>query len=192
MSPNVTESYKRVEARDRKKWRAWLEKNHARSPGVWLVFYKKASGKPTVRYDEAVEEALCFGWIDSLMQPVDEARYRQLFTPRKPKSRWSKANKERVAHMVAAGFMTEVGLDKIRVAKKDGTWAHMEAPDSLTVPRDLREALNADKRAKESFERMPQGRKRQLLGWIHDAKRSETRERRIAQVVEVAAGTRVM
>jgi uncharacterized protein YdeI (YjbR/CyaY-like superfamily) len=192
MSPNVTDSYKRVEARDRKKWRAWLEKSHARSPGVWLVFYKKTSGKPTVRYDEAVEEALCFGWIDSLMKPVDDVRYRQLFTPRKPKSRWSKPNKERVARMIAAGLMTEVGMEKIRAAKKDGSWAHMEAPDSLAVPRDLRAALNADKLAKESFERMPPGKKRQLLGWIHDAKRPETRERRIAQVVDVAAGRRAM
>lgn len=192
MSPNVTESYKRVEARDRKKWRAWLEKNHARSPGVWLVFYKKTSGKPTVRYDEAVEEALCFGWIDSLMKPVDDQRYRQLFTPRKPKSRWSQPNKDRVARMLAAGLMTDVGLEKIRAAKKDGSWAHMTAPDSLVVPPDLRRALSADKRANESFERMPPGRKRQLLGWIHDARRPETRQRRITQVVEVAAGTRTI
>ena len=192
MPPNVTETYKRVEARDRKKWRAWLEKNHAHSPGVWLVFYKKTSGKPTVRYDEAVEEALCFGWIDSLMKPVDDARYRQLFTPRKPKSRWSKPNKERVARMIAAGLMTDTGMEKIRAAKKDGTWTHMDAPDSLAVPPDLRKALNANKAARESFGRMPSGKKRQLLGWIHDAKRPETRQRRIAQVVEVAAGTRAL
>jgi uncharacterized protein YdeI (YjbR/CyaY-like superfamily) len=192
MSPNVTEQYKRVEARDRKKWRAWLEKNHARSPGVWLVFYKKTSGKPTVRYDEAVEEALCYGWIDSLMKPVDEERYRQLFTPRKYKSRWSKPNKERVARMIAVGLMTEVGMKKIREAKRNGSWTSREAPDSLVVPPDLRKALNADKRARDNFERIPPGRKRQLLGWIHDAKRPETRRRRIAQVVEVAAGSRAM
>lgn len=192
MPANVTESYKRVEARDRKKWRAWLENNHTRSPGVWLVFYKKSAGKPTVLYDEAVEEALCFGWIDSLMKPVDEQRYRQLFTPRKAKSRWSEPNKKRVARMITARLMTEVGMEKIRAAKKDGSWAHMTAPDSLVVPPDLRKALNADKRAKESFERMPPGRKRQLLGWIHDAKRPETRQRRIAQAVEVAAGARII
>jgi uncharacterized protein YdeI (YjbR/CyaY-like superfamily) len=187
---NITEQYHRVEARDRKKWRAWLEKNHARSPGVWLVFYKKSAGTATVRYDEAVEEALCFGWIDSLMKPVDEQRYRQLFTPRKPKSRWSQPNKERVARMIAAGLMTEVGMAKIRAAKKDGSWAHMKAPDSLVVPPDLRRALNADERAKEGFARMPPGKRRQLLGWIHDAKRPETRQRRITQAVEVAAGRR--
>jgi uncharacterized protein YdeI (YjbR/CyaY-like superfamily) len=192
MSPNVTEGYARVEARDRKKWRAWLEKNHARSPGVWLVFHKKTSGKPTVRYDEAVEEALCFGWIDSLMKPVDGQRYRQLFTPRKPKSRWSKPNKERVARMIAAGLMTDVGMDKIRAAKKDGSWARMEPADSLVVPPDLRRALSADKRVRDAFERMPPGRKRQLLGWVHDAKRPETRQRRIAMVVEVAAGRRTI
>lgn len=190
MSPNVTESYKRVEARDRQRWRAWLEKNHARSPGVWLVFYKKSAGRPTVRYDEAVEEALCFGWIDSLMKPVDDQRYRQLFTPRKPKSRWSQPNKDRVARMIAAGQMTEVGMKKIRAAKRDGSWAHMQAPDSLVVPPDLRRALSADKHAKENFERIPRGRRKQFLGWIHDAKRPETRQRRITQVVEVAAGRR--
>ncbi|MCR4338731.1 MAG: YdeI/OmpD-associated family protein [Gemmatimonadaceae bacterium] len=192
MSPNVTESYKRVEARDRTRWRAWLEKNHARSPGIWLVFYKKTSGKPTVRYDEAVEEALCYGWIDSLMKPVDEQRYRQLFTPRKRKSRWSKPNKERVACMIAAGLMTDVGMEKVQAAKRDGSWAHMEPADSLVVPPDLRKALSVDKRARDGFEQMPPGRKRQLLGWIHDAKRPETRQRRIAQAVEVAAGARTI
>lgn len=190
MSPNITGSYKRVEARDRKKWRAWLEKNHGRSPGVWLVFYKKSAGKSTVRYDEAVEEALCFGWIDSLMQPVDDQRYRQLFTPRNPRSEWSQPNKDRVARMIAAGQMTEFGMEKIRVAKRDGSWAYMTAPDSLVVPPDLRKALNADKSAKKGFERMPPGKRRQLLGWIHDAKRTETRQRRIALVVEVSAGRR--
>jgi len=190
MPANVTEQYKRIQARDRKKWRAWLEENHARSPGIWLVFYKKASGKPTVRYDEAVEEALCFGWIDSLMKPVDGEKYRQLFTPRKMKSKWSKPNKERVARMIAAGFMTEVGMEKIRAAKKSGSWVSAEAADSLVVPPDLRKALNADRHARESFERLPSGRRRQLLGWLHDAKRPETRQRRIVQVVEVAAGTR--
>lgn len=192
MSPNVTEQYKRVEARDREKWRAWLERSHARSPGVWLVFYKKASGRPTVLYDEAVEEALCFGWIDSLRKAIDGERFEQLFTPRKSKSRWSKPNKERVARMIAAGRMTEVGMGKIREAKKNGSWTCREAPDSLVVPPDLRKALSADKRARHGFERMPSGRKRQLLGWIHDAKRPETRQRRIAQVVDVAAGTRTI
>src|SRR5687767_10092810 len=120
MPANITEQYKRVEAKDRKKWRAWLEKNHVRSPGIWLVFYKKSSGKPTVRYDEAVEEALCFGWIDSLMKPVDDEKYRQLFTPRNARSRWSKANKDRVARMIAAGLMTNAGMEKVRAAKRDG------------------------------------------------------------------------
>lgn len=190
MAANITEAYERVEARDRKRWRAWLDKNHARLPGIWLAFYKKASGKPTVRYDEAVEEALCYGWIDSLMKPVDDQKYRQLFTPRKAKSKWSKPNKQRVARMIAAGLMTDVGMGKVRAAKKNGSWASAEAADSLVVPPDLRKALNANKEARTAFERMPPGRKRQLLGWIHDAKRAETRQRRIAQLVEIAAGKR--
>ena len=190
--PNITDKYERVEASDRKKWRAWLKKNHARSPGIWLAFYKKTSGVPTVRYDEAVEEALCYGWIDSLMKPVDDRRYRQLFTPRKAKSKWSKPNKERVRRMVEAGLMTEVGMQKIRAAKRDGSWAAADAPDALVVPMDLRKALAANKNAKSRFETLPPGRRRQLLGWIHDAKRPETRARRIAQVIEVALGTRTI
>lgn len=189
MSPNITEQYKRVAARDRKKWRAWLEENHARSPGIWLVFYKKASGTPTVRYDEAVEEALCFGWIDSLMKPVDSEKYRQLFTPRKTKSRWSSPNKERVERMIAAGLMTDVGMAKIRVAKKDGSWQSRDVVETLDIPPDLRKALTAQKQT-ENFARIPPGRRKQLLGWIHEAKRPETRRRRIEQAVAIAAGRR--
>lgn len=188
--PNITDEYERVEARDRKQWRAWLKKNHARSPGVWLAFYKKASGKPTVQYDESVEEALCYGWIDSLMKPVDEQRYRQLFTPRKPGSKWSAPNKDRVERMVAAGLMTEVGMEKIRAAKRDGSWATADASDSLIVPPDLRKALGRNEKTRAGFEKMPPGRRKQLLAWIYDAKRPETRARRITQAVEVAAGTR--
>lgn len=190
--PNITDEYERVEARDRKKWRAWLKKNHARSPGVWLIFYKKASGKPTVRYDESVEEALCYGWIDSLMKPVDDQRYRQLFTPRKPRSKWSAPNKDRVERMVAAGLMTEVGMEKIRAAKRDGSWATAAASDSLIIPPDLRKALSRNRKTRAGFEKMPPGRRRQLLAWIYDAKRPETRARRISQAVEVAAGTRTI
>ena len=192
MPANVTESYERVEASDRKKWRAWLRKNHARSPGIWLVFYKKSSGVPTVRYDEAVEEALCYGWIDSLMKPVDDQRYRQLFTPRKPKSRWSKPNKDRVDRMVAAGLMTEVGMEKIRAAKRDGSWTTADASDSLVVPADLRKELSRNKKTSAAFENMPPGRRKQLLAWIYDAKRPETRARRVTQAAEVAAGKRTL
>lgn len=189
MAPNVTEGYTRVEARDRERWRAWLDKNHAKSPGVWLVFYKKSSGKPTVKYDEAVEEALCYGWIDSLMKPVDAERYRQLFTPRKSKSRWSKPNKDRVKKMIAAGRMTDAGMKKIRAAKKDGSWTTMDAVDAMTMPPDLRKALAKNKKARSNFDAMPPGRKRLLYGWIHSAKRPETRQRRIAETVGIAAQT---
>ena len=186
MSPNITEQYERVEASDRKKWRAWLKKNHAGSPGVWLVFYKKTSGVPTVRYDEAVEEALCYGWIDSLMKPVDDRRYRQLFTPRKPKSKWSKPNKERVKRMIAAGLMTEVGMAKIRAAKRSGSWTALDSVESLVVPPDFSRVLRANKAAQRNFDRMSPSKKKQLLYRINGAKRPDTRLRRITEAVAIA------
>lgn len=188
--PNVIDEYDRVEASDRKKWRAWLRKNHARSPGVWLVFYKKASGAATVRYDEAVEEALCYGWIDSLMKPVDDARYRQLFTPRKRRSVWSATNKARVERMIAAGLMTEAGLEAIETAKHNGSWASLDSVEALEEPPDFRKALNANKRARRNFDGMSPSRKKQLLYRINSAKRPDTRLRRIADAVVLAAENR--
>lgn len=190
MPPKIIDTYKQVEAKDRTKWRAWLAKNHAKSPGVWLVFYKKASGKPTVRYDEAVEEALCYGWIDSLMRPVDGTKYRQLFTPRKPKSAWSKPNKERVARMIAAGLMTDAGLKHVEGAKTDGRWTAGDAIEALVVPADLRQALSRNKRALKNFQELTPGRKKLLLRLIDNAKRPETRLRRIEEAVARAAEKR--
>lgn len=188
--PNITDEYERVEAADRQKWRAWLKKNHARSPGVWLVFYKKTSGKPTVRYDESVEEALCYGWIDSLMKPVDAERYRQLFTPRKPKSKWSAPNKARVQRMVADGLMTEAGLEAIETAKRNGSWSSLDSVEALVVPPDFNKALNANKLARRNFDGMSPSRRKQLLYRINNAKRPETRARRIADAVAIAAENR--
>lgn len=190
MPGNITESYNRVEAADRKKWRAWLGKNHARSPGVWLVFYKKASGTSTVRYDEAVEEALCFGWIDSQVKPVDERRYRQLFTPRKPKSVWSKLNKDRVQRMIAEDLMTDSGLAAIKTARRNGSWTSLDSVEALEVPPDFQKALNANRLALKNFDRMSPSRKKQLLYRINSAKRSETRLRRITDAVALAAEDR--
>lgn len=184
--PNVTDKYGRVEARDRKKWRAWLRKNHARSPGIWLVFYKKASGVPTVRYEEAVEEALCYGWIDSLMKPVDGEKYRQLFTPRNPKSKWSAPNKARVERMMAAGLMTKAGLDAVETAKRNDSWTALDSVEALVVPADLSKALGANKAARRNFDRMSPSRKKQLLYRINGAKRPDTRLRRIRETVAIA------
>src|SRR6266498_5711606 len=109
-------------AKDRKAWRNWLEKNHSKSPGIWLIYYKKSTGKTRLEYSDAVEEALCFGWIDSTSRPIDDEKYMQRFTPRKPKSGWSGLNKKRIQRMIEQGLMTSAGFEKIELAKKNGSW----------------------------------------------------------------------
>jgi len=124
-------------AKDRKAWRKWLEKNHLVSDGVWLIYFKKDSGKTRVDYADAVEEALCFGWIDSTLNAIDEHSYMQLFTPRKPRSGWSKLNKERVEALIAQGLMMPAGYEKIELGKKHGTWHKLDHIESFTLPAEL-------------------------------------------------------
>lgn len=174
-------------ARDRKAWRKWLEKNHAKSPGAWLIYYKKSSGKSRVLYNEAVEEALCFGWIDSTMRPLDEERFMQRFTPRKPKSGWSGLNKQRVEKMMAAGLMTAAGLEKIELAKKNGSWVSLDkvyAPvDQLQIPVELKNAFSKNTKANTNFNNFPVFARRQFLYWISTAKRPETKKARVKQAI---------
>ena len=157
----------------RQQWRAWLEENHDRLEGVWFVYYKKSAGKPRVGYDEAVEEALCFGWIDSLPRKLDEERSKLLFTPRKARSVWSKLNKERVEKLIENNLMTEIGLKKIEAAKKDGSWDALNASDNLEIAEDLQKAFSENKKA--------------ILYWINSAKREETRRARIEKTISMAA-----
>src|SRR5215831_9984530 len=146
-------------AKDREAWRKWLEKNHAACQGIWLIYYKKTSGKRKLEYNDAVEEALCFGWIDSTTRPLDEKRYMQRFTPRKPKSGWSRSNKKRIEKMMSRGLMTRAGLDKVEAAKRDGTWQSLDeiytAIDQLQIPGDFDKALSKSKKAKTNFENFP-------------------------------------
>ena len=181
------ESRLKVQPKSRKDWRAWLKKHHATSSGVWLVFAKKHSRLPTVSYNDAVEEALCFGWIDGLMNPVDDTFYMQLFTPRTAKSRWAASNKKRVEKMIAAGLMTEAGMKMIELAKQTGTWNAFDAVDAMTVPPDFAQALRATSGAKRTFDAYTPGVKKQCLHYLNDAKRPETRAKRIAMIVEAAA-----
>ena len=168
-------------------WRAWLSKHHQKSQGVWLVFPKKATGLPTVSYNDAVEEALCFGWIDGLMNPIDETHYRQKFTPRKPRSAWAQSNKVRVARLVEEGLMTPAGLAAIELAKANGSWDRFSAADALTVPAALKKAINADARAKQHWPTFTDSQRRTFLYWLALARREETRARRIAQIVTMLA-----
>jgi uncharacterized protein YdeI (YjbR/CyaY-like superfamily) len=127
----------RFEPRSRQEWRNWLEENHQTSPGIWLVYYKKDSPKPTISYDDAVEEALSFGWIDSTVNKLDDERYMQVFTPRKTGSTWSRLNKNRIGKLDKNGLMMPAGIEKVETAKKDGSWNILNDVEDLTVPKDL-------------------------------------------------------
>ena len=176
--------------KDRAAWRRWLTKNHDVKPGVWLVFVK--SPAPNLDYEASVQEALCFGWIDSVVNTLDATRYKQVFTPRKPGSGWSATNKARVADLIASGRMQRAGQAAIDLAKANGMWSHYDTVEALEVPADLAKALRANRAAKKEFDAFPPGARKQILYWIHSAKRPETRARRIQQTVEAAAeGRRV-
>jgi uncharacterized protein YdeI (YjbR/CyaY-like superfamily) len=184
---NKMDQFERFQARNRNEWRQWLEKNYSISSGVWLVYYKKNSGKPTVSYEEAVEEAISFGWIDSKANALDEERYMQIFTPRNIGSIWSKSNKQRVKKLIEQGLMTPAGLKKIEAAKKDGSWNFLDDIENLVIPSDLKEALASSKTADNNFEAFSDPIKKQILYWIKSAKREVTRKNRIQKIVMLAA-----
>ncbi|MDX1419515.1 MAG: YdeI/OmpD-associated family protein [Rubricoccaceae bacterium] len=167
-------------------WRAWLEQAHAREEGVWLVRYKKATGKPTLSYDEAVEEAICFGWVDSLPRKLDDERSLLYVAPRKPGSGWSRRNKERMAKMAEAGKMAPAGLAKVAAAKADGSWSALDAVENLVVPDDLAAAFEAHPGAAAEWEAFPRSAKRGILEWIQNAKRDPTRRKRVEETARLA------
>ena len=175
-----------VHPKSRAEWRKWLEENQARKEGIWLISYKKDTGKPRFDYDESVEEALCFGWVDSKPAKLDDERSMLWFAPRKPKTNWSKLNKDRVEKMIKAGLMAPAGLAKVEAAKKDGSWNALDGVEALEIPPDLAKALSKNKTAKEYFEAFPRSVKRGILEWILNAKRPETRAKRIEETVTLA------
>ncbi len=175
-----------VHALTRAEWRAWLEANHTRNGGVWLISYKKATGKPRVEYDEAVEEALCFGWVDSKGNKLDEERTMLWFAPRKAGSGWSAPNKTRVERLIAAGLMAPAGLAKIEAAKQDGSWSALDDVEALVVPPDLAAALADYPNASNHFAAFPRSAKRGILEWIASAKTAPTRAKRIAETARLA------
>ena len=183
----MSERYEQVTVRSRSEWRRWLAKNHASSPGVWAVTYKKDAAEPSVSYETIVEEALCFGWIDSTRKSIDAERSRQLVTPRKARSRWSKINKERVDRLAAAGMMKPAGLAAIEVSKANGNWDALDAIERLEEPDDLRAALDRKPKARAAWDAFPRSTKRAILEWISNAKKDETRAKRVAQTVSEAA-----
>ncbi len=167
-------------------WREWLESHHTQTEGVWLVSYKKATDKPRFDYEDSVEEAICFGWIDSKVNKLDEERSMLWFAPRKPKTGWSNPNKERVGRMLAAGLMHPAGLAKVEQARADGTWNALDEVEALQVPPDLAKALAVYPNAAANFDAFPRSVKRGILEWIVVAKKVETRARRISETARLA------
>ena len=169
---------------NRDQWRDWLSGNHASQAGIWLIFYKKETSRPSIAYEAAVEEALCFGWIDSIIKKIDAERYARKFTPRSVKSIWSQLNKKRANKMIRQGRMTEVGLAKIKMAKKTGLWDKDDRPRiSLDIPPEFAKALARNKKAKESFDKLAPSYRKYYIGWITVAKRPETKKRRIDESI---------
>jgi uncharacterized protein YdeI (YjbR/CyaY-like superfamily) len=182
----VTE-FPRVEVTSRDQWRAWLAANHAVERGVWLVLHKKAAGPDHVPYAEAVEEALCYAWVDSKGKALDERRTMLFFTPRRPGSAWSAPNKERIARLAAAGRLAAPGLASVEAARADGSWTALDAVEALAEPPELAAALDADPAARRHWDAFTRSAKRAALDWIRTAKRPETRAARITATVAAAA-----
>jgi uncharacterized protein YdeI (YjbR/CyaY-like superfamily) len=183
---------KTLHVRNRDEWRAWLEKNHNVGTEVWLVFYKKHTGRPCVGYDDAVEEALCFGWIDSVLQRIDDEKYGRRFTPRRDGSKWSALNKRRAARMIRDGRMTEAGRAKLTYSGSEDDYGRTPERKAmeLVVPRYFRQALSGNRRAWVNFRGLAPSCRRNYIRWITAARSNETRERRLAEAVQLLAENR--
>ena len=183
--PNSTE-LPIVPFESKKKFLEWLAKNHDKSAGVWLKLAKKATGIPSVTYAEALDVALCYGWIDGQKGSFDEQYFLQKFTPRRPKSIWSKINVEKAEQFIASGDMKPAGLKAIDAAKQDGRWAAAyESQKNISVPEDFQSALEKNKKARAFFESLTSARRYSFLFRVTTAKKAETREKRIRQFVEM-------
>jgi len=172
-------------ARDRAAWRAWLAANHASEPaGVWLVYYKQHTGKPSIDYEASVEEALCYGWIDGLIRRLDDDRYARKFTPRRRDSYWSASNRDRAERLISEGLMSPAGLELIEAAKASGRWLEDPRPQVDADPApEFRVALAASPKAADFFASLTEAQRQRFVTWINLAKTTETRHRRVAESV---------
>jgi uncharacterized protein YdeI (YjbR/CyaY-like superfamily) len=187
----MTKSSKRQFFRGREDWRAWLAENHATAQEIWLVIRKRHTSKAGLTYAAALEEALCFGWIDGILKRIDDEKHTIRFTPRRKNSIWSEQNKKRVAKLIQEGRMTEAGLARIEEAKANGQWEKAAEREDLTmVPRELMAALAQNAQAQENFEKLAPSYRKQFLYWIGTAKREETRTKRIKTTIKLLAANR--
>jgi len=171
---------------ERQDWRDWLSAHHADSPGVWLIYFKKHTGTPRVAYEDAVEEAICFGWIDSTVRRLDNQRYAQKFVPRRVRSNWSGHNRRRAEGLMESGAMTPAGMEKIEEARQNGAWEKALADRvDRPVPPELKKALAADKKAAAEFRRLAPAQRKYFVAWVAEAKKSETRVRRADKAIQM-------
>lgn len=176
-----------VSASSEAAWRQWLAKHHAKVKAVWLIIYKKGSGVDSVTYPEAVDQAICYGWIDSKPNKRNEASYYQYFAQRNPASFWSGVNKKKVAKLEAAGQLAPAGIAMINIAKENGGWTALDSLENIELPAELRALFDANPTAYANWETFPKSVKRGILEWILQAKRPETKEKRMKETVDLAA-----
>jgi len=166
-------------------WRTWLHENHASVEGIYLIFYKVEHPKPSMRWEEAVRVALCYGWIDSTVKSLGNGKRRQYFCPRKPKSVWSKLNKNHLKELEAAGHIHESGYKTIAIAKQNGSWTALDDVENGIVPEDLQNAFDQDHEAFKNYSAFAKGYQKSYLYWLNQAKRPETRKKRIAEIIRL-------
>ncbi|TDQ10119.1 YdeI/OmpD-associated family protein [Pedobacter metabolipauper] len=171
----------------RQEWRLWLKENHGLKQSVWLVYYKKKSNLPTLTYSDAVDEALCFGWIDSTRKTLDEDTFTQFFCRRKPNSVWSKVNKGKIKQLINEGLMTQAGYESIDTAKQNGSWIILDDVEELMIPEDLEKEFNTNPGSMDFFLSLSKSVRKSMLQWLVLAKRPETRQKRISEIAELAA-----
>ncbi|NCU03447.1 MAG: hypothetical protein GXC73_05615 [Chitinophagaceae bacterium] len=170
----------------RQQWRKWLKQHHETKQSVWLLLYKTGTSKPCIPWTEAVDEALCFGWIDSVRKTIDGESFVQYFGKRKPKSVWSKINKAKVERLIEEGLMTKAGLNCVEIAKQNGSWAILDEVEEVTIPADLTKALKVWPGSEKYFLSISRSSRKAILQWLVMARRPETRQKRIAEIAELA------
>lgn len=173
--------------KSKKHWRQWLQKNHAKKQSVWVICYRKDAGVPTISWSDAVDEALCFGWIDSTSRPIDHEKFMRYFCRRKPTSIWSKINKTKVKALVDAGLMMPAGMMSIEVAQQNGSWTLMDTVEELEIPKDLEKEFRSLPGSKKFFESLTRSVKKSMLQWVVLAKKPETRKKRIGELAALAS-----
>ena len=184
---NIQKKYNLFCPKNRDDWRSWLAENYERTESIWVVIFKKGSGKENLTVMDVNEEALCFGWIDSVPGKIDDLSYKLLVSPRKPKSPWSAINKSRVEKLIKNNQMTIHGLNKIRIAKENGSWIALEKSDKLEIPEELTKLLKKNLKANQFFKSLSPGSKKIILEWIGSARTAQTRGKRIKETVELAS-----